>query len=321
MPPRLARLLALIAALVLVGGAFAVRGALSGDEDDGGGDEGGRGPSGPLRVLCDADLGAVCDLVLALEGVDSAGSDVMRATDALEALDADTPPFDVWLTLDPWPAMADVERQGSDRPALAGEVVPVASSGLSVLTRSDGGLGCPAPAAWECVTTAAGAGPVATPSLATALGPLVLAHAAAGLVGDTDFGIGAVADTDRATALTQLLDSAPPDPTSTQALRFVTALGSYLAVVTTTGLAEANAASPAGAGIGAEARAVAAAPTVGVVLAALGPESDGLAPLEAALEDQTGRDALAEAGYAGDPARSAGLPDPDVIYALRTELG
>jgi hypothetical protein len=122
MPPRLARLLAIVAAVVLLVGAFALRGALMGDDDEGvtagsgSGAGSGTEPEGPLdegpfQVLCDLDLGeAACEAVEGSRLVNEvevvARSGVARL---LEEEGGDQ--WDVWLTLDPMPGALDAQRQ------------------------------------------------------------------------------------------------------------------------------------------------------------------------------------------------------------------
>ena len=112
MPPRLARLLAIVAAVVLVIGAFALRGSLSGGDDEegvstgsgsGAGSASGTEPretdDGPFQVLCDVDLGdAACE---ALEGsalVDEV--EVVSRGSVAGLLEGDGGErWDAWLTL------------------------------------------------------------------------------------------------------------------------------------------------------------------------------------------------------------------------------
>jgi hypothetical protein len=323
MPPRLARLLAIVAAVLLVVAAFALRGALGDDDTTADGSSGDPAdPSdpdsdAPFRVLCDDDLGTACD---ELEGLDRVGSvEVVRGEDAMDRLAAADAPYDAWLTLDPWPDVAaylrDPAAYVADPEAAAPRVVPVASAPLAVLAdpaTSD----CAATPTWGCLAGDARP-PVGLPSLSTSLGPLVLGHAAAGLLDRTDFGLAATEDV--RDALVALVEEAgrPADDLVGQ----IVLPGNHSAVVATQGRAEAIATSAQGRTLDLVAAALTPKGTVGVVLAGVGPRGPAaLDALRAVVTGQTVATALRAEGWNGPAARSSGLPDPDVIYALKEEL-
>jgi len=312
-----------VAALALVAGAFALRTALA-DDDGGSVRAGGDGPGsgdGPFRILCDDDLGAACEALAGQPGVASVV--VVRAGDAVERLSGeasgDDAAYDAWLTLDPWPAM--LASAGGDGPPLAvTEAVPVASSPLALLIDPEAS-GCEDDATWACLTEPA-RNPVGVASLATATGPLVLAHAAVGLEGDTDFGVNQMEDTTRAD-LADLLRVVGSERSRTAAEQAEGLLqpGRFSAVAGPEGGARDLAARPQGRRRGLVVAVLAPEATLGVVLAGLGPRgSAAVATLRAVVTGQTVGRALAEGGWTGPASRTRGLPDPDVIYRLQEDL-
>lgn len=315
MPPRLARLLAVVGAVALVAGGFAVRSALADDDEataagPGSSEPGAEGAT--YRVLCDDDLGEACDALAELQGVGSV--QVERVADALAALAEDGAPYDAWLTLDPWPAVAAYLADPSaprDVP-----LVEVASAPLAVLAdpaTSD----CGEDPTWTCL-----AGPadpeVGIPGRTTALGPLVLAGAAAGLLGRTDFGTNAVGETERA-QLVRLDEGATRR--SSEQVRQILLPGNHSAVVAPAALAERIARSAQGRTLDLVVAPLEPAATVGVVLAGIGPRGEAATrALAEVVTGQTVADALAAEGWTGPAAPSSGLPDPDVVYALQEEI-
>lgn len=316
MPPRLARLLAVVGALALVAAGFGLRAALSGDDDGstaaGPGSPSPGGGEGRFRVLCDADLADACDALARLEGVGSL--EVERVDDALSALAEDGAPYDAWLTLDPWPAIAAYLAD----PGAPAEVplVEVASAPVAVLV-DPATSECEADPTWTCLARPARP-PVTIPGRGSALGPLVLAHAAAGLVGRTDFGTNAVGEAVRA----QLADlRAGTRGSARELLRQILLPGTSSAAIGPQALAEQVADSAQGRPLDLTAAPLAPVGTIGVVLAGVGPRgAEATRALAEVVTGQTVADALAAEGWTGPPARSAGLPDPDVVYALQEEI-
>lgn len=333
MPPRLARLLAIVAAVVLVVGAFALRGALSGDDGEGvtagsgsgsGTEPEGSSDEGRFDVLCDLDLGeAACD---ALD--DSALTDdvevVPRGSVAglLEGEGGDR--WDAWLTLDPMPGAMDAERAEDGLPPLTDleALVPVASSTLAVLTYGDSPFTCATTVTWSCLTEPVRPG-VAIASPSTSVGAVSLAAGAAALMGTTDFGSRQFEGDPARDDLADLLDEVPPGggPTTASQTGAMLQPGSASAAITTTGLADLRAGTAQGRGRGLRTAALTPEVTVGVVLAGLGPQAvDSTRALENLVTGQTVGDALAEAGWDGAALLTTGLPDPDVVYAILEEL-
>ena len=143
----MARVLALLAAVLLVVAAVLVRREL--DEPDTGETDPDR-PSAELVVACIPELERLCE---SLDDVD------LRIEPPSATLAA--PDVDAWVTFDPWPAIA----QGA-----LGTGEPVASTDLVLVTRAEGPAGdC---TDWAC----AGAGRAAVPT-SEAFGLLVLGNA------------------------------------------------------------------------------------------------------------------------------------------------
>lgn len=324
MPPRLARLLAIIVAIGLVAGAFYLRGRVAGDDgsgsdrsdqDDGDDD----GAPSAFRVICDEDLAAACDAVGDLEGV--AGVETLDARAALEQMSQDTPAFDAWLTLEPLPALLDVGRDQASHVAVAeGEAIRVASARLAVLGTPDD-LTCAEPVDWACLAEAAPRSTIGLPSVSTATGIVVLGHAASGLFGGTGYGIDAITEDDAISRpLEGLLDDGRPAPTADQTDRILLP-GNYDAVITTDTRAERQAGTSQGQAQALATLALEPPGTVGVVLAPIGSQgARAVDHLSEGVTGQTVRDALGTAGWADDPAATEGLPDPDVLYALQQEF-
>lgn len=123
------RLLALVGAVVMIGGAVLVRGML--DDGGGGGNGGGgsgSGGDGATRLICATELADAC-AALAEEDddvtfdVEPAGDTAERLTDA--AFDPAESDIDGWLTLDPWPALVELRRDLANQPAVLGETSDV----------------------------------------------------------------------------------------------------------------------------------------------------------------------------------------------------
>jgi hypothetical protein len=309
MPPRLARILAVLVAAGLVAGAFVVRGVLADDE----GQDVMAGSDRPTvdgetyRIACDRDLGEeACAAVADLRGVD----EVVMATwaevrDMAEGGDLDV---DAWLTLDPMPGVLDQIVA-----EVVGETVPVASSPLALLTR-DETVDC---AEWACILD----GRIGVPARDTSAGVVIAGGAYVGLAGPDqveDGGIRAYQDDvevrDGLRGLDAELDL------GRQETRFLTQVGSYRGIVTTGGLADLRVESRPAEKL--EKVDLQPEVVVGVVLAGIGGDGDpAVDALADALKGKTVADALGVGGWSGTPAASTGLPDADVIYRLQEELG
>ena len=128
------RLLALVGAVVMIGGAVLVRGML--DDGGGGGNGGGgsgSGGDGATHLICATELADAC-AALAEEDddvtfdVEPAGDTAERLTDP--AFDPEGSDIDGWLTLQPWPALVEDRVTRAQQPAVLGE-----TSGVLATTR------------------------------------------------------------------------------------------------------------------------------------------------------------------------------------------
>lgn len=189
---------ALVLAGLMVAAAFAARGALGGDEDDG---EDADRSEQPAGIVCAADLADVC----AAAGIPIAVA--ATAGDTADALIAADDPADLggaaWLVTGAWASVvADERARNRDDPLFETSGAPLASSGVTLTVWADRAeqltarCGLPAGAApgWRCLGEQAGtdleAGDrvrVAGPDVDSAAGLVVAASQAAGLLGRADF--------------------------------------------------------------------------------------------------------------------------------------
>lgn len=113
------RLLALIGALLMVGGALAIRSTI--DDDNGGGSNG----DGTLRLLCASELANVCDELDRIDGVEVDQVDAGSVTDDSDQLGD----YDGWLTFE---RSAQRVRQARERaqldPVIERASAPIARS-------------------------------------------------------------------------------------------------------------------------------------------------------------------------------------------------
>ncbi len=326
MPPRLARLLAVLFAVALVVVAFVVRGALSDDETSG------AEPADPqereeseFQLVCDADLGdAVCDAAADLLGVESL--EVLSLAGVLAAAtEPQASEWDLRLTLDPMPGVLDTARRQAGLQPLSGpDVVALGSSPLALLVPGSGPLGdCqPSPVSWSCLLMSSER--IALPSPMTSVGSVGTSAGAVALTGGTDFGIGAFQGTDEGDTLARFVDRSPTAAGNTVRDQATAMLqpGNAAAAVTIAGIGETIANTNQGRTRNLAVRPLTPEVTVGVVLVGLGTQGqDAMAQARDAVDGDGMRDALTQDGWAGDASASAGLPAADVVYALREELG
>lgn len=185
---------ALLAAVAMVAGALWVRGRIDGGDD---------GDDDPVAVgdrpvlLCATELAAVCDGLDVDPLIEDPGVTLDRVAGG-EALGADG-----WLVTSPWPEMAAVVGEPGTVPALeVGEPIGRSPAVLVVATARQDALAadCGGTVGWGCVGEAAGEawsdhggeatwGPVRVTHAGpdTAPGLTVLAAAAAGFLGTTDY--------------------------------------------------------------------------------------------------------------------------------------
>ena len=161
-PGRLVkRLAALVAAVAMVAGAWAVRSAIVDD----GGDAGDGAQSGqPLRLTCATELAAVCgQLVAEADRLEVTVEDPGRTADRIaQQPDGTDPGFDAWLADGPWAAMVVDDHAFS---GVEGEVIgePTEVLGRSpavivVQAAQEDGLtrACDGTVTWRCIGDQAG---------------------------------------------------------------------------------------------------------------------------------------------------------------------
>ncbi len=332
MPPRLARLLAVVAAVALVGGAFVVRGALSNDDPDavraGIADPQEREVS-EFRLVCDPDVGeAACEAVASLPGVVEVVPLALQEVIDDATGDGAPPDWDLWLTLDPMPGVLDTARSEAQlSPMTSADPVALASSPLAVLADPERlAEVCPAgEPTWDCLAQAARP-PIAAPVVASSTGTVIAAAATDAMVaaeGTTldDAGISAPSTMVALDRVEALFDESPQTSLAAQA-GLLNQPGQASGVITIEGLARISADTPQGRNRRLAVLLIEPSVTVGVVLVGLGLQAENaLAAVGEVAEDQTVRDALAEGGWTGAAALTNGMPQPDLVYALREELG
>ncbi len=139
------RLMAVVIAVSLIGGAVLIRRELERDD-----------PSGPsagdiTMLVCAVELAAACGAVTELPvTIEEAGTTLDRLADA----DADSTSI-LWLTFDPFPAMADSLRTAARLPATTFQAEAIASSPIALVAPtsviSTIGETCGTEPTWQCV--------------------------------------------------------------------------------------------------------------------------------------------------------------------------
>ena len=305
------RLLAVLAAIGMIAGAFVYRYGVPGGGSDGGIGGGGDGDRGQL--VCAAELGeAVCGALG--EGndvvVEPAGETADRLIAARGAADAE---IAGWLAPGPWPAMVDEERRLGSRPALFSTKPTALASApiVAVLRKEQVPAGCAAGVTWRCLGDAAQdpAFRIGGDPADTAGGLFLRAGALAAFFGDTGFAtndldVSADAQTWYANLNARL--AAAPGFGARSLESFVLQRGSAAVYLT----------GGAGVRLGGNVDFSVATPTPAVTIAVTYTEAarDGrdvdLGPL---------RDPLRSAGWSVQPdASTQGLPSPGVLLALRS---
>ena len=169
------RLLAVVAAAAMVAGSVAIRSRLDDREED---------RSNPLRVVCAAELGTVCDALKrtpAQVTVEPAPVTADRLGRAEEA------GVDGWLAPAPWPQIVDGRRRRASLQPLFGDVTaPLARSPLVIVMSRTVGDRCGR--GWKCLGDAAQrnlAKPGHPDPRSDGLGALIVGQAAAAYFGRT----------------------------------------------------------------------------------------------------------------------------------------
>ena len=310
------RLLAVLAALGMIGGAFVYRYGVPGGSDDGG-SNGGNGNGGVVAgaVICAAELGAeVCEAAGDDVTFEPAATTADRLVSARSAAEAGVA---VWIAPGPWSQMVDAAR--SSRPPLFGRPDVIASTPLVVVTKKSQPLAtCAGGVTWKCLGDAAQDPNVrlAADADATPSGLFIRAAALGGFLGSSDYPINDLDEVPDASGW-----FANVDRTLDRAVGFgATSVGKF---VITPATAQAYVTTASAAGVAANRpELTVTAPTpaavVGVSVARVGGSSSSKGDVDLdAL-----REALVAAGWKAEPpAQDDGLPSPGVLVALRERVG
>ncbi|MBV9950871.1 MAG: hypothetical protein JO291_02890 [Acidimicrobiia bacterium] len=308
MPPRLAKLLAVVAAVVMIGAALWIRSR--GGDDDGGSSTGASGRR--FRVVCVTELDTICQQ-LRRQGIDA---EVEEAGTTADALGQGAPGYDAWITIDPWPAMVDAVRQQHQQPDVFDPAVPIASSDLALLLASkDLSNDC----GWDCVVAASGQQQeIAIPSEDSGLGPQLIANAFSSHLKKTDFSRADIEDPAGKGWLDRLLASAP----ASDAERRMATEGAaaYIAAGTTEQAAQPAISSASGTRRGLHFGSPELVARADVVVATVAGRQ-GTQQLVARLRDKNAREAFRGAGWSAPAVGGpTGLPAADLLVALREEV-
>ena len=302
------RLLAVVAAAAMVAGSIAIRSRLDRQEED---------RTNPLRVVCAAELGTVCDALRRT----SAQVTVEPAPATADRLGREeTPEIDGWLVPAPWPQIVDGRRGPRGLlPLFADVTEPLARSPLVIVVSRPVADRCAN--RWKCLGEAASrnqAKPGHPDPGANGFGALIVGHAAAGYFDRTDLSTFDLDDPGFSAWFRALELATPPLISGGSPLNEM--LGTNFAVYDAVGTIEAEAA-PTLAGSAVRDRVVLLYPepmaTVDVVLAGSGSRLRQVAGGDAV------RRALADDGWRvdgrGTPPLSAtnGLPSPGFLDAVR----
>lgn len=183
------RLAALVAAVAMVAGAWAIRSRID------------RGPEPPVRLTCSTELQRVCEGLsdeVATITIEAPGRTAARLAAADEG---DDPGFDLWLTAGPWAEMVRDQREFDRVPGdVLGEPSDVLARSPVVLVvpteqRDELESDCGGTIAWTCVLDPNLGVPTGVSSPDRTDGLLSLANATAGTIGNTRYDASAFEDT------------------------------------------------------------------------------------------------------------------------------
>jgi hypothetical protein len=305
MPPRIAKLLAILAALAMIGGALLLRSRIA-DDDEGAGGNGDAREA--FTVTCITELEEICR-TLEPEGVEVEIEDAGTTADALADRSAD---FDAWVTIDPWPEMVEVVRAQNNQRELFGQTTPLASSDLVILLAGETEADC----GWNCVVDASGEQQeIGIPSNGTGFGVQVVGEAFSSHQGTTDFSRQDIRD--ESPWLGALLDFEP----ATDAERRMATQGTaaYIAAGTT----EQRAATVLDTPGGERQKLHLGAPEVPAradVVVAVVAGSESTDRLNGVFTGQNARAAFKAEGWTAPAVEGpTGLPAADLLVALREE--
>lgn len=154
------RLLALAAAVVMIGGSLLIRSQL--DERDDGADPTDQADDDTV-IACDPSLAEVCAELAEDGGFEVVVESAAETRGRLEAADArpDDVGIDGWLTLDPLPTIVAEQRDRAGIPPLLGEPAgPLARSPLALVgwdaRQAALAESCGGPVTWDCIGDRAG---------------------------------------------------------------------------------------------------------------------------------------------------------------------
>ncbi len=305
------RLLAVVAALGMIGGAFVYRYGLPGD-GGGGGSADGAGAAAGAHVYCAAELGSVCDTVTDAT-VEPAS---VTAAALVKARSAGAAGISGWLVPGPWPAMVDEGRRlTSKAPLFASSTRSLATTPLVAVARKEQLPAACVPATWRCLGDAAqdpnfriGGEP-----RSTAAGLFARAAALGGFFDKADYAINDLDETPDARPWSENLEnrlSAAAGFGARSLDSFVLQQGSARVYLTT---------GAAAAGLQGNAQFEVVTPTAPARIVA------GFTPTATRagrIDEARVRDALTAEGWAGagPGAANEGLPSPGVLLAL-SEVG
>jgi hypothetical protein len=333
------RVLALVAAVAMVAGAYAVRGGgFGGLGDDDGTATAGGGPAEVLRLLCAAELAAVCELVA--EADERIEVEQQAPGDTADALvQGEEVPADVWLTPRPWVGIVD---ELGDRENL-GEATDVLARSPLVLAAFDRTLpDCGGdPVGWRCIGDAAGRLRPGIQELDDTEGLFTLGQAGTSFLGTEDYPSNDFESPPEGGGPTfaewaaTLLDAVPRGTFGTPVanmLRIGDATYDFAATIEAVAVSAIRGTRQEGSLQVTYPSPMATVDVVAVPVA--GGEEAAQAELLDLLVGEDGRQALAQAGWRVegealapglDPdvqlAPEDGLPEPGVLAALRDRLG
>ena len=176
------RVLAIVAAIGMIAGAYVFRYGLPGDGDPT--DDGRGGDAG--AVVCASELGTACDAIAGAT-VEPAATTAGRLIAAASARGAGV---GAWVVASPWPQMVDDARAlGSRAPLFADEREALASTPLVAVARRGQLPAACAPPSWRCLGDAAQdpAFRIAADGRTTTFGLFARAAALGGFFGNTDY--------------------------------------------------------------------------------------------------------------------------------------
>ena len=189
------RLGALVAAVALIAGAWAIRDAIDGDSGTNGGGGGGSDAPEQLRLMCATELELVCDRIA--EGRDDlvvTVEDPGVTVDVVAELPSgEDPGFDAWLADGPWAAMVANDREFSGLEAdvlgAPSDVLGRSPAVLVIQTGREPALtdACGGTITWRCVGEQSATIRIGLSSPDRGDGLVPLAEAVGGYFGTTDY--------------------------------------------------------------------------------------------------------------------------------------